>query len=124
MKLTNKQMDEYYFALDKLSEKATGRLGYAVARNLRKLSEELVEYQSLKDKAIEKHGEKGDDGVSRIKIGSDEYKLYLTEMKEYMEIQHDVPIFFVKESDLMNSDLNAKEMLSIDFMIGKESEDE
>ena len=124
MKLTNKQMDEYYYSLYNLSEKATGRLGYAIARNLRKLSEELVEYQSLKDKAIEKYGEKGEDGIFRIKIGSEEYSKYLKEMKEYMEIQHDVPIFHVKSLDVMSSELNAKEMLAVDFMIGKESDDE
>ena len=52
MKLTNQKMDECFIALNSIAERTNGKLGYAIARNIRKLSEELVEYQSLKDKAI------------------------------------------------------------------------
>ena len=121
MKLTNKQMDDYFQRLSSVSEKTKGRLGYAIARNLRKLSEELVEYQNLKDKAITKYGKADDDGVSRILIGSDEYEKFLEDMKEFMDIQHDVQIFFVSEEDVINSELNGKEMLAIDFMVSKEA---
>lgn len=126
MKLTNKKMDEYFMVLSNMSEKATGRLGYAIARNLRKLSEELVEYQTLKDKTINKYGEVGDDGVARIRIDSDSeaFKSFAEDMKEYMDIEHDVQIFTVSEDEVINSPLNAKEMLSIDFMIIKEVQNE
>ena len=126
MRLTNKKMDEYFTALSNMSEKATGRLGYAIARNLRKLSEELVEYQALKDKAINKYGEVGDDGVARIRIDPDSeaFKSFTEDMKEYMDIEHDVQVFTVSEDEVINSPLNAKEMLSIDFMIIKEVHNE
>ena len=126
MRLTNKKMDEYFTALSNMSEKATGRLGYAIARNLRKLSEELVEYQTLKDKAINKYGEVGDDGVARIRIDPDSeaFKSFTEDMKEYMDIEHDVQVFTVSEDEVINSPLNAKEMLSIDFMIIKEVQNE
>lgn len=122
MKLTNKKMDEYFLALSKMSEKATGRLGYAIARNLRKLSEELVEYQALKDKAINKYGEIGENGIATIKVdpNSEAFKSFTEDMKEYMDIEHDVQIFMVSEEEVVNSPLNAKEMLAIDFMILKE----
>ena len=122
MKLTNKKMDEYFMALSNMSEKATGRLGYAIARNLRKLSEELVEYQTLKDKAINKYGEVGEDGVARIKVDptSEVFQSFTEDMKEYVDIEHDVQIFTVSEDEVVNSTLNAKEMLAIDFMITKE----
>lgn len=123
MKLTNKQMDDYFQRLNTISEKTKGRLGYAIARNLRKLSEELVEYQNLKDKAITKYGIV-EDGVSRIQVGSVEYEKFLEDMKEFMDIQHDVQIFFVSEDEVINSDLNGKEMLAIDFMVKKEDADE
>lgn len=123
MKLSNRTMDEYYNVLFSLAEKTTGKLGYAVSRNLRKLTEELVEYQTLKDKAIRKYGQEDDDGITRIKIGSDEFNKYINEMKEYMDIEHDVQLFFVSGEDVINSSLNAKEMLSIDFMVEKEGSD-
>lgn len=116
MKLTNKKMDECYLALNNISEKTTGKLGYAIARNLRKLSEELVEYQSFKDKIICKYGVEI-DGTYSIQIGSEAFEKYINEMKEYMTIEHDVQIFTVTEDEVLNSDLNAKEMLAIDFMI-------
>lgn len=123
MKLTNKQMDDYFQRLNAISEKAKGRLGYAIARNLRKLSEELVEYQNLKDKTITKYGIV-EDGVSRIQVGSAEYEKFLEDMKEFMDIQHDVQIFYVSEDNVINSDLNGKEMLAIDFMVKKEDTNE
>ena len=120
MKLTNKQMDDYFQRLSTISEKTRGKLGYAIARNLRKLSEELVEYQNLKDKTITKYGVADEDGVSKILIGSEEYEKFLEDMKEFMDIQHDVQLFFVSEEEVINSDLNGKEMLAIDFMVDKE----
>lgn len=117
MKLTNKKMDECFNALNDISEKTNGKLGYAIARNLRKLSEELVEYQSLKDKAIFKYGEKDNNGHTSIIVGSEGYDNFINEMKEYMNIEHDVQIFTVTEEEVLKSDLNAKEMLAIDFMI-------
>ena len=117
MKLSNRKMDECFNALNNISEKTSGKLGYAIARNIRKLSEELVEYHSLRDKAIYKFGTQGSDGTYSIQIGSEAYDSYIEEIKEYMNIEHDVQIFTVTEEEVLKSDLNAKEMLAIDFMI-------
>lgn len=117
MKLTNAKMDEHYASLVAISERVTGKLGYAIARNIRKLSEELVEYHSLKDKAIIKYGTTDENGQTRIQIGSDAYKSFLEEMKEYTNIEHEVPIFGVTEEEVLSSNLTAKEILAIDFMI-------
>lgn len=124
MKLSNKEMDAYLSALGQISERATGRLGYAVARNMRKISEELVEFQNLKDKTINKYGTVGDNGVASIQVGSEAYAQYMKTMEEYMDICHDVQLFYVTENEIINSDLNAKEMLSIDFMVKKEDDNE
>jgi hypothetical protein len=109
-------MDEYFTALSEVSEKTNGKLAYGIARNLRKLSEELVEYQTLKNKAIIKHGERDENGNVAVLIGSEGYDKFIEEMKEIMDISHDVDIFTVKEEEVINSSLNAKEMLAIDFM--------
>ena len=117
MKLTNIQMDNHLQNLKSISGKVTGKLAYAVARNMRKISEELVEYQSLKDKAIYKHGEKNEDGSATIKSGSEGYAKFMEEMKEIMDISHDIDIQTITENDLCSSSLNADEILRIDFMI-------
>ena len=117
MKLTNYQMDINLQAMQKISEKVTGKLAYAVARNMRKISEELVEYQNLKNNAIFKYGEKGEDGRASIRVDSDAYIKFLEEMKEYSDISHDVPIQMVTKEELLSSSLNANEILTIDFMV-------
>lgn len=119
MKLTNKEMDEYLALLNDIAEKTTGKLGYGIARNIRKLSNELVEYNALKNKTIIKYGEKTENGNSSIKVGSEAYDKFLSEMEDVMNISHNVDIFLIPEGDVINSDLNGKEMLAIDFMIQK-----
>ena len=117
MKLTNVQMDNYLQAMQNISEKITGKLAYAVARNMRKISEELVEYQNLKNNAIFKYGETGEDGRASILVGSDAYKQFIEEMKDYAEISHDVVIQKITKDELLSSSLNANEILTIDFMV-------
>ena len=117
MKLTNVQMDNYLQAMQEISEKITGKFAYAVARNMRKISEELVEYQNLKNKAIFKYGELGEDGRASIRIDSDAYKQFVEEMKEYADITHDVQIQKITKEELLSSPLNANEILTSDFMV-------
>lgn len=119
MKLTNIQMDNYINELNGIAEKTSGKLAYGIARNMRKLSDELVEYNTLKNKMIAKYGDKREDGSAFILIGSEGYDKFLSEMEEVMNISHDVDIFLIPEEDVINSDLNGKEMLAIDFMIQK-----
>ena len=117
MKLTNVQMDSYLQAMQNISEKVTGKFASAVARNMRKISEELVEYQNLKNNAIFKYGEVGEDGRASIKIGSDAFEKFIEEMKEYSDIAHDVSIQKITQNELLSSSLNANEILTIDFMV-------
>ena len=117
MKLTNVQMDNYLQAMQEISEKITGKFAYDVARNMRKISEELVEYQNLKNKAIFKYGETDETGRAAIKVGSDAFEKYLEDMKDYAEIAHDVEIQMITKDELLSSPLNANEILTIDFMV-------
>ena len=117
MKLTNVQMDNYLQAMQNISEKITGKLAYVVARNMRKISEELVEYQNLKNNAIFKYGEIGEDGRASILIGSDAFKKFVEEMDEYADISHEVAIQKITQAELLSSPLNANEILTIDFMV-------
>jgi len=124
MKLTNIQMDNYLQSLQKISEKVTGVFAYAVARNIRKISEELVEYRNLKDNTIRKYGTETEDGRSTIEVGSEAFYKYVEEMKDYNEIAHEVPIQMISQKELLSSHLNANEILSVDFMIQEENNNE
>ena len=117
MKLKNIEMSNYLIALNNVSEKVTGMLAYAVARNIRKISNEVAEYEQLKNDAIVKYGVLGEDGISRIQIGTEEYEKCMDELSQYSSIEHDVDIFTVNSSALQDSSLNAKDIMSIDFML-------
>ena len=121
MKLTNVQMSNYLDALQAIAGKATGKLGYAVSRNMRKLANENVEFMQIKNELINKYGteyvdESGECQIS-IKVGTDGYSKFMEEIKEYCEITHDVDIYMIDETELYSSTLNANEMMSIDFMV-------
>ena len=122
MKLTNKQMDEYANALSNLMEKTQGKLGYAIAKNFRLMTNELKEYIGLKDSAINKLGEQDEDGRIRIRIGTDAHKQYLEEMKQYDDIESDVNLVMVKPDDVYSSNLNAMEISGILFMVDETEE--
>lgn len=121
MKLTNAQMSNYLDALQAIAGKVTGKLGYAVFRNMRKLANENVEFMQIKNELINKYGKEYTDesGISQIsiKFGTDEYNKFMDEIKEYGEITHEVDIYMIDETELYSSALNANEMMSIDFMV-------
>ena len=121
MKLTNVQMSNYLDALQAIAGKTTGKLGYAVSRNMRKLANENVEFMQIKNELINKYGTEyiDESGASQIsiKVGTDGYSKFMEEIKEYCEITHDVDIYMIDETELYSSTLNANEMMSIDFMV-------
>lgn len=119
-KLTNIEMSNHLMALKNISGKVSGKLAYAVSRNMRKLANEVFEFDEIRNKLINKYGEKNDDGIFAIKIGSDSYNKFIKEISEFTDIEHEVDIYSVKSEILYNSDLNADEMLQLDFMIEEE----
>ena len=77
MKLTNKEMDIYAFALKNIFEKTEGKLAYVISKNYRILASDLQEYEDIKNDTIKKYGIEGKDGNYSININSDSFKDYL-----------------------------------------------
>lgn len=123
MKLTNQDMDLYVQSLSKISTKVTGKLAYAVAKNIRKLTSELVEYEHSKNANIEKFGEKNEQGNYFIRIDSEGFKKYIEAMEGIQYIECNVDIVKVPAEVVEKSELNAQEMLSIDFMITEDTDE-
>ena len=120
-KMKNKEMDELLVGLTGLMDKAQGKLGYAIAKNYRIISNELKEYLGLKDQAIAKFGEPDENGRVRILIGTESYKNYLEEMKQYDDIESEINIVMVSPDDVYSSDLTAKEISGLLFMIKEDN---
>ncbi len=117
MKLTNIEMSIYLNTLRSISHKVTGKLAYAVARNMRKLADELTEFEKTKNEYIFVNGLADEKGGYSIEPNTKEYNDFLEYIKEYTDIEHEVDIFTVGDEELMKSDLTANEMLSLEFMI-------
>ncbi len=127
LKLTTVQMTNYLDSLQSIAEKVTGRLGYAVSRNMRKLTSENIEFLQIRNDLLNKYGTVAidEDGIERISVnkGTDAYDEFMKEITEYTSISHDIDICMVDEKDIYTSSLNAKEMMAIDFMIQENKEE-
>lgn len=117
MTMTNAAMFNRLNYLQSISSKVTGRLAYAVARNIRKISNECQEFIKIKDDFVRKYGTQTEDGNFVVQQNSDHYNKFMDELKIYTDIQHDVDIYTIDEKELWESDLNADEMLMIEFMV-------
>lgn len=122
MKLTNTEMSTYVYILTQLAPKTQGRLAYAVAKNIRKLEMELVEYNKIKDKHIKEFGEENEDGVYQIKTNSEEFQKFVEAMAPYDDIESEVAITMVMPDDVYSSALKGDEVGRIMFMIDDEEE--
>ena len=68
MKLSNGKMSLYLNSLNKISNKVKGKLAYCVARNMRKLTSELTEFENIKNNYICEHGVKDENGLYSIDL--------------------------------------------------------
>ena len=119
MKFTNIEMTNHLNSLNQISSKVKGKLGYAVARNIRKISNELIEFENIRLEHIRKYGTVNENGECVIKKDTEEYYKFITDMQEFANISHDVDIYSVDAEIVMESDLTAEEMVTIEFMINE-----
>lgn len=94
------------FLTAEVSPKASGMLGYAVAKNIRLLGQELTEYTKLRNDLIVKYGEKNGDGYT-IAPNSDNFKDFLSEFSQYQTLDIDVDLMKVDSEVLISSGLTA-----------------
>ena len=118
--MTNIEMLNRLNSLQSISSKVTGRLAYAVARNVRKIADECQDFIKIKDDLVRKYGTKTEDGNFVIRQNDDSYSKFMDELKVYTDLQCDVDIYSVDEKELWESALNADEMLMIEFMVKTE----
>ena len=117
MKLSNSEM---WDALQVLSQtKETGKLGYACARNLRKLLEESREYMETRDTLLRKYG--ADQGNGKYNIPPEKVADFTSELNEYGKIEHEVDVMQVSEDVFCSGSFTTKEMYTLSWMV-KEAE--
>lgn len=123
MELTNIEISNHINALNQIKTKVTGKLGFIVAKNLRKLINEFSEFECVRNQLINKYGTVDEQGTFGIKAGTEAYNSFLKEIQEYYDIKQDVSILKVDVDTICNSSLNADEILKLDFMIIDDEQD-
>ena len=122
MKISNQVADSYLSALKLISKKVSGKFGYAVARNIRELSNSLKEYIQIKNELIAKYGETNGNEII-LNSNSQNFTLFQNELREYAEIEHDINIMPIEVEYIYQSTLTADLITSIMFMIKEEGVD-
>ena len=115
--MTNETIFQLSNYLDAIASKCTGKLGYYVAKNLRLLKNELVEYNDKRNELIRKYGTQNGDNIV-IENGSEAYFNFMKELKEYDSIESGVNLIKFDSSLLENSTLDAREqMVMLEYFI-------
>ena len=93
--------------LDSLTE-CKGSIGFKIAYNIRKLSDELREYVQFKQELFKKYGEEI-EGNLVINKESENFPLFIKELNE-LDQEIEIPLMKFSEKDLIDSGLSAKQM--------------
>lgn len=118
-KMTNIAMFNSVQTLTQVEER--GILGYACARNLRKLLDALKEYMEKRDELLKTYGTpKGNSQY--LFEGPDAEQKFLEELRPYNTIEHDVDIYKVPLKEFLGGNLTSKQMYILEWMIDESEE--
>lgn len=126
MKLTNRKIvNDSNFLGDLTQKQLPIKISYAIAKNISKIEKELEIYNQERQKIIDKHCIKDDEGNNvidennQLQIAYENLSAWNKEINELLDIEVDVEIHKFKEDDLLNSncELTAAEIMLIDYMI-------
>lgn len=106
-------MFDSLLVLNQAEEK--GVLGFAIAQNRRKLSDEIKEYAQKRDELLAKHGTSEGDG--KYRLDTDAIPAFSRELRPYAEMIADVNIRQVTEEDFCSGSLTSSQMLVLEWMV-------
>lgn len=121
MRFKNAEMELMIAGLKKFLP-MKNKIGYVAARNTRLLMTETTEYYKIRDELIMKYGEPDRDEEGNelqtvsIGIGSEAYRKFDEAIKEYANIEHDVPVMKMRYDEVVGI-LSGEEILMIDWML-------
>lgn len=113
MKMTNIEAFHSVNVMSGLRE--SGKLGYAIARNMRKLNDELTEYIHIRDELIRKYGTS--QGENEYRIPPENTELFVQEMSEYNNIEFEFIPYKIPESLFYSGGMTSDQMYELDWMV-------
>ena len=97
------------------SIKETGKLGFALAKNARKLSDELVEYIAKRDELLKQYG--SDLGGGRFQFVGDSIGRFNEAIKEYDEMEFEFEPMTISEDVFCSGSLTSDQMYALMWMV-------
>lgn len=113
MRMTNSEGAKCLSVMMNIHEK--GKLGFTIAKNMRRLGDELREYFEKRDELIQKYGKKQEGDQYRIPPES--AQKFVDELKEYDEIEFDFEPQMISENDFCAGDLTSDQMYELYWMV-------
>lgn len=115
--MTNYEMDMHLDNLKAIADKKDlpGRLSYAIAKNMRKMKEELQEYLETKYDLIKKYGELKDDRYQIV--DNDKVKAYAEEIQDIANMEQTLELVVVAPGVFDSINISVDEILALEFMI-------
>lgn len=113
MKFTNIDAFESLKVLNRLRE--SGKLGYTIAKNRRKLNDELKEYIQQRDEIVVKYGKPLEDGS--YTVPQEDAQEYLAEINDLDNIEFDVSMLTVDVEAFTCGELTSQDMYILDWMV-------
>ena len=95
--------------------KEPGKLGFAIAKNMRKLLDELVEYEAKRNEAIQKYGVPMGDG--RFNFTPENAVKFGDEMSEYDSIEFEFEPMTISEDVFCSGSLTSDQMYALMWMV-------
>lgn len=113
MKLTNSQMFDSLQVMVQAEEE--GVLGYAIARNRRKIADELKEYLAKRDELLQQYGT--DDGPGKYKLTVEAAQKFSEALRPYADMTADVDVHQVTVDEFCSGSLTSSQMYVLDWMV-------
>ena len=118
MKMTNVELFENIQTLNGTSEK--GKLGYALSKNLRKMTDAAEEYLRIRDEKLMEFGE--DQGNGQFRISKEKMPDFRKTMEEYDNIEEEFEAYLVSEEVFISGNLTTKQMFTLGWMVAEEED--
>lgn len=122
--LTNYEMEKACEILDDFLDRSD-ILGYAAARNIRRLHEASVDHEKRKNDLLNKYGKAvydkdgNDTGQRKIGVDDENYDNVLNQLNVSGNIEHTITIFSISYSDILklNDPLTGREIMNLEWML-------
>lgn len=113
MIFTNKELFESVELLSKAEEK--GMLGYAIARNLKKMLDEVQTYSAKRDELLKEFGT--DAGNGSFTLTREKAAAFFEALRPFSELTVDVPVMQIDPETFYSGNLTSPMMFTLSWMV-------